>query len=69
MRKSKQVKDWRWFDMKWYSMRQVAKELGMAVNTFKANYLEKFPPDRETAKYKGYTQASLDKIKQELGAN
>lgn len=27
------------------------------------------PARWETAKYKGYTQASLDKIKQELGAN
>lgn len=54
--------------MKWYSMRQVAKELGMAVNTFKRHYLERFPPDRESEKYKGYTQASLDKIKQEIGA-
>ena len=54
--------------MKWYSMSKVAKELGMAVNTFKKHYLERFPPDRQTDTYKGYTQLSLDKMKQEIGA-
>ncbi|MFV5235104.1 hypothetical protein ACNKHG_09325 [Acinetobacter baumannii] len=28
--------------MSWYSLRQLAKELGMAPNTFKKYYLEKF---------------------------
>ncbi|ENU83053.1 hypothetical protein F974_01885 [Acinetobacter sp. CIP 102159] len=54
--------------MEWYSMRRVARELGMAVNTFKRHYLEKYPPDRETEKYKGYTLESLNKIKAEIGA-
>ncbi|WP_165382084.1 hypothetical protein [Acinetobacter sp. WCHAc060025] len=54
--------------MEWFSMRQVAKELGMAVNTFKKHYLEKYPPDRESEKYKGYTLQSLNKMKKELGA-
>lgn len=54
--------------MEWYSMRQVARELGMAVNTFKKHYLERFPPDRSSSTYKGYTKASLDKMKSELGA-
>ena len=40
----------------------------MAVNTFKRHYLEKYPPDRETEKYKGYTLESLNKIKAEIGA-
>ena len=54
--------------MEWYSMRRVARELGMSVNTFKRHYLEKYPPDRETEKYKGYTLESLNKIKAEIGA-
>ncbi|MFN3288835.1 MAG: hypothetical protein ACK410_00010 [Acinetobacter sp.] len=54
--------------VKWYSMRQVAAELGMAVNTFKKHYLEKYPPDRSSDKYKGWTETSLNKIKKEIGA-
>ncbi len=54
--------------MEWYSMRRVASELGMAVNTFKRHYLEKYPPDRATEKYKGYTLESLNKMKAEIGA-
>lgn len=49
-------------------MRQVAAELGMAVNTFKKHYLEKYPPDRSSEKYKGWTETSLNKIKKEIGA-
>ena len=50
--------------VKWYSMRQLAKELGMSVNTFKKYYLDRFPPDRENERYKGYTHKSLAKIKE-----
>lgn len=55
-------------NMEWYSMRRVASELGMAVNTFKRHYLDKYPPDRETVKYKGYTLESLNRMKAEIGA-
>lgn len=48
--------------MSWYSLRQLAKELGMAPNTFKY-YLEDFPPDRESKTYKGWTSQSVAKIK------
>lgn len=54
--------------VKWYSMRQMAEELGMAVNTFKKHYLERFPPDRVSEKYKGWTETSLNKLKKEIGA-
>jgi len=54
--------------VKWYSMRQMAAELGMAVNTFKKHYLEKYPPDRTSNRYKGWTDTSLNKIKKEIGA-
>ena len=50
--------------VKWYSMRQLAKALGMSVNTFKKYYLDRFPPDRENERYKGYTHKSLAKIKE-----
>ena len=50
----------------WYSMRQLAKELGMSVNTFKKYYLDRFPPDRENERYNGYTHKSLAKIKEQL---
>ncbi len=56
--------------MSWYSLRQLAKELGMAPNTFKKYYLEKYPPDRESKTYKGWTSQSVEKIKVEIqGAN
>ncbi|EPK6132457.1 hypothetical protein JH101_000614 [Acinetobacter baumannii] len=48
------------------SLRQLAKELGMAPNTFKKYYLEKFPPDRESKTYKGWTSQSVAKIKVEI---
>ncbi|OAV00256.1 hypothetical protein AO382_1406 [Moraxella catarrhalis] len=38
----------------------------MSVNTFKKHYMKRFPPDRETSHYKGYTHKSLTTIKQEL---
>ncbi len=38
--------------MSWYSFRQLAKELGIAPNTFKKYYLEIFPPDRESKNIK-----------------
>ncbi|WP_336017439.1 hypothetical protein [Acinetobacter pittii] len=49
--------------MSWYSLRQLAKELGMAPNTFKKYYLDKYPPDRESKTYKGWTSQSVAKIK------
>ncbi|WP_171294554.1 hypothetical protein [Acinetobacter pittii] len=49
--------------MSWYSLRQLAKELGMSPNTFKKHYLEEFPPDRESKTYKGWTSQSVVKIK------
>lgn len=52
--------------VKWYSMRQLAKELGMSVNTFKKHYMKRFPPDRENKRYKGYTHKSLTHIKEQL---
>ena len=53
--------------MKWYSMSQVSKMLGFgSVNTFKKHYLEKYPPDRETPTYKGYTENTLIKMKSEI---
>lgn len=59
--------------MKWYSLRQISAELGMSVNTFKKYYLALFPPDRQSRTYKGYTQHSLDTIKEHIlqssGAN
>ncbi|MFB2539461.1 hypothetical protein [Acinetobacter sp. c3-l95] len=57
--------------IKWYSMRETAKELGMSVNTFKKYYAEKFPPDRETQTYKAYTENTLNRIKEHInqGAN
>lgn len=47
----------------WYSMRQVAKQLGISVNTFKKYYLPLFAPDRQNACYKGYTRQSLERIR------
>ena len=54
--------------VRWYSLRQLCKELGMSVNTFKKHYIEQFPPDRETSHYKGYTHRSMIKIKDALCA-
>ncbi|VCW82330.1 hypothetical protein BANRA_02613 [Acinetobacter baumannii] len=51
--------------MSWYSLRQLAKELGMAPNTFKKYYLEN-SPDRESKTYKGWTSQSVAKIKVEI---
>ena len=58
--------------MKWYSMSQVSKALGLSVNTFKKHYVATYPPDRDTPTYKGYTESTLVKMKaeiQEQGAN
>lgn len=52
--------------MKWYSMTQVAKELGMAVNTFKKYYIDQYPPDREFTNRKDWTAASMTKMKREI---
>lgn len=52
--------------MTWYSLSKLAKELGMSVNTFKKHYIEKYPPDRTTTNYKGWTDASLQRIKSDL---
>ncbi len=52
--------------MKWYSMTQVAKELGMAVNTFKKYYIDQYPPDREFTNRKDWTAASMSKMKREI---
>ena len=32
------------------------------------HYLEKYPPDRTSNRYKGWTDTSLNKIKKEIGA-
>ena len=52
--------------MKWYSMTQVAKELGMAVNTFKKYYIDQYPQDREFTNRKDWTAASMSKMKREI---
>ncbi len=52
--------------MKWYSMTQVAKELGMAVNTFKKYYIETYPPDRACINRKSWTASSMQKMKREI---
>lgn len=49
--------------VRWYSLRQLSKELGMSVNTFKKYYIDRFPPDRENQRYKGYTHKKLLDIK------
>ena len=53
-------------EVRWYSLRQLSKELGMSVNTFKKHYIERFPPDRVTERYKGYTHNSLLYIREQL---
>lgn len=47
-------------------MTQVAKELGMAVNTFKKYYIDQYPPDREFTNRKDWTAASMSKMKREI---
>ena len=51
--------------MSWYSLRQLAKERN-GSKYFKKYYLEKFPPDRESKTYKGWTSQSVAKIKVEI---
>ena len=58
--------------MKWYSMTQVAKELGFCLNTFKKHHLDRYPPDQEFGVQKRYTASSLSRMKKEIlgeGAN
>lgn len=52
--------------MKWYSMTQVAGELGVCLNTFKKYYLEKYPPDQEFGVQKKYTASTLLRMKKEI---
>ena len=52
--------------MKWYSMTQVASELGVCLNTLKKYYLEKYPPDQEFGVQKKYTASTVVRMKKEI---
>lgn len=54
----------------WYTLKDFAKELGMCQNTFKAHYIEQYPPQRVAGLRKYWSQKNVERAKSEiLGAN
>lgn len=52
--------------IRWHSQTELARLLGMSVNTFKAHYIEKYPPDRVSGRRKYWSHQYVMQITQDI---
>lgn len=52
--------------IKWYSQKDLAKAIGVSVNTFKEQYREQFPPNRTVGQRVYWSSGYVENIKQKL---
>lgn len=51
--------------IEWLTLKDVTEELGFKdTRTFKDNYLEKYPPDREQGRRKWWKRSTVERIKE-----
>lgn len=53
--------------IKWFNLKEVTNECGFKdTRTFISNYADTYPPDRTSGRCKWWTDATVERIKQDI---